>query len=108
MTVRSGNIFYAYNNDGNEDQVAGTTNASTAYVVEWRHEGGNVYQRVNCEEASPAALVTSPTRMSVVRRVARRRAMPPRVNVSTADEPVRPDLRRLIIDRGCLSGLLGS
>ena len=42
MTVRSGNIFYAYNNDGNEDQVAGTTNASTAYVVEWRHEGGNL------------------------------------------------------------------
>jgi len=56
----------------------------------------------------PRALVTSPTRMSVVRRVAHRRAMPPRVNVSTADEPVRPDLRRLIIDRGCLSGLLGS
>lgn len=47
MTVRSGNIFYAYNWDGNEDKATGTTAASTVYVVEWRHEGGNVYQRVN-------------------------------------------------------------
>jgi hypothetical protein len=61
MTVRSGNIFYAYNNDGNEDQVAGTTNASTAYVVEWRHEGGNVYQRVNGAGESSVASGNSTT-----------------------------------------------
>lgn len=47
MTVRSGNIFYAYNWDGNEDKAQGTTNVSTSYVVEWRHESGTLYQRVN-------------------------------------------------------------
>jgi len=34
LTVRSGNILYAYNWDGNEDKAQGTTNATTAYVVE--------------------------------------------------------------------------
>lgn len=47
MTVRSGNILYCFNWDGTEDKATGTVNASTAYVVEWRHEGGNIYQRVN-------------------------------------------------------------
>ncbi len=47
MTVRSGNILYCFNWDGNEDKAQGTVNASTAYVVEWRHDTGNVYSRVN-------------------------------------------------------------
>lgn len=47
MTARLGNIFYAFNWDGNEDKAQGVINVATAYVVEWRHEGGLLYQRVN-------------------------------------------------------------
>ncbi len=47
MTVRSGNIYYAFNWDGNEDHADGTVNIATPYVVEWRHEGGILYERVN-------------------------------------------------------------
>lgn len=50
LTVRSGGIAYAYNWDGNEDKAASASSAilvSTPYVLEWRHEGGNVYLRIN-------------------------------------------------------------
>lgn len=47
LTVRSGNILYAFNWDGNEDKAQGTVTTATAYVVEWRHDSGNIYQRVN-------------------------------------------------------------
>jgi hypothetical protein len=55
MTVRSGNILYSYNWDGNADAASGTVTTATAYVVEWRHEGGNVYQRVNGAGETSAA-----------------------------------------------------
>lgn len=47
ITVRQGNILYAYNWDGSEDKATGTVVISTPYVVEWRHEGGQLYQRIN-------------------------------------------------------------
>lgn len=39
---------YAHNRDASDDQPAGATiSLGTAYVLEWRHEGGNIYLRVN-------------------------------------------------------------
>lgn len=49
---------YAYNWDGNEDNAptGGAVNIvpGTPYVFEWRHEGGNLYQRVNAGSWSSA------------------------------------------------------
>jgi hypothetical protein len=51
LTLRTGGILHAYNWDGNEDNVASAGGAvpigGNPCVIEWRHEGGNVYQRVN-------------------------------------------------------------
>lgn len=51
LTLRTGGIFYAYNFDGNEDKAASAAGAvpigGNPCVIEWRHEGGNIYQRVN-------------------------------------------------------------
>lgn len=43
------NNIYAYNWDGNDDQAEGlaTPATNTPYVIEWRHEGGMLYCRVN-------------------------------------------------------------
>ncbi|RUU23524.1 hypothetical protein EOD08_26005 [Mesorhizobium sp. M6A.T.Ca.TU.002.02.2.1] len=39
---------FAYNYDGTQDYASSAVvNAGTAYVAEWRHEGGNVIVRVN-------------------------------------------------------------
>lgn len=44
----SPDTVYGFNWDGNEDRgVDATIAVSTAYVTEWRHDGGNVYVRVN-------------------------------------------------------------
>jgi hypothetical protein len=51
LTLRTGGILYAYNNDGNEDRASSASGAvpigGNPCVIEWRHQGGNVYQRVN-------------------------------------------------------------
>jgi hypothetical protein len=51
LTLRTGGIFYAYNWDGAEDIAASAAGAvpvgGNPCVIEWRHEGGNIYQRVN-------------------------------------------------------------
>ncbi|MGY4505259.1 hypothetical protein ACVWYH_009216 [Bradyrhizobium sp. GM24.11] len=51
LTLRTGGILHAYNWDGNEDQAASAAGAvpiaGNPCVIEWRHEGGNLYQRVN-------------------------------------------------------------
>jgi hypothetical protein len=63
LTVRSGGILYAYNNDGNQDKAesAGTVPiGGNPCVIEWRHEGGLIYQRVNgANETSTASGNTS-------------------------------------------------
>lgn len=43
----SGVTFYAYNWDGNEDKTTVTGSVGTAYVLMWRHNGGNLYVSVN-------------------------------------------------------------
>ena len=51
LTIRTGGVLYAYNNDGNQDKAASVASAvpigGNPCVIEWRHEGGNIYQRVN-------------------------------------------------------------
>jgi hypothetical protein len=52
LSVQSGGILYAYNNDGSEDKAASALAAvpigvGNPCVVEWRHDGGNIYQRIN-------------------------------------------------------------
>src|SRR4029077_19405166 len=43
----SGVTFYAYNWDGSEDASSNTGTVGTAYVLMWRHHGGNIYVSVN-------------------------------------------------------------
>lgn len=43
----SGVTFYAYNWDGNEDNTTVTGSVGTAYVLMWRHHGGNLYVSIN-------------------------------------------------------------
>jgi len=43
----SGVTFYAYNWDGSADQPSTTGAVGTAYVLMWRHHGGNVYVSLN-------------------------------------------------------------
>lgn len=43
----SGVTFYAYNWDGSEDAPSRTGAVGTAYVLMWRHHGGNIYISVN-------------------------------------------------------------
>jgi len=51
LTIRTGGILYAHNWDGSEDKAASAVLAvpvgGNPCVIEWRHEGGQVYQRVN-------------------------------------------------------------
>lgn len=50
LTIRTAGIAYAYNWDGNEDKAASGSGAivlGTPYVLEWRHDGGNIYLRIN-------------------------------------------------------------
>jgi hypothetical protein len=64
LTLRTGGILYAYNHDGNEDNAASAAGAvpigGNPCVIEWRHEGGQIYQRVNgANETSVASGNTS-------------------------------------------------
>jgi hypothetical protein len=43
----SGVTFYAFNWDGSEDAPATPGAVGTAYVLMWRHDGGNIYVSVN-------------------------------------------------------------
>jgi hypothetical protein len=43
----SGVTFYAYNYDGTEDAPSTTGSVGTAYVLMWRHHGGNQYVSIN-------------------------------------------------------------
>jgi len=43
----SGVTFMAYNWDGGEDQTSVTGSVGTAYVLMWRHHGGNLYVSIN-------------------------------------------------------------
>lgn len=46
--MRSGGNAVAYNYDGTQDVAQiGTVSANNPAVIEWRHEGGNIYVRVN-------------------------------------------------------------
>ncbi|MBR1246140.1 hypothetical protein JQ609_04250 [Bradyrhizobium sp. AUGA SZCCT0169] len=51
LAIRAGGIFYAFNHDGARDCAASASGAvpigGNPCVIEWRHEGGNIYQRVN-------------------------------------------------------------
>ncbi|OBQ68904.1 hypothetical protein EFV37_29140 [Mesorhizobium loti] len=58
MTLRSNGgspLVYAYNYDGTEDYAQASVAASTAYVLTWRHEGGNLYIGVNGVESAATA-----------------------------------------------------
>jgi hypothetical protein len=58
LTLRSNGgspLAYAYNWDGNEDKAQASIAASTAYVLTWRHEGGNLYVGVNGVESAATA-----------------------------------------------------
>jgi hypothetical protein len=64
LTLRTGGILYAYNHDGNEDNAASAAGAvpigGNPCVIEWRHQAGNIYQRVNgANETSVASGNTS-------------------------------------------------
>lgn len=50
LTFRSGGTAYGFNWDGTEKKApsnSGDIVVNTSYVVEWRHESGTVYVRVN-------------------------------------------------------------
>jgi hypothetical protein len=64
LTLRTTGILYAYNNDGNQDKAPSAAGAvpigGNPCVIEWRHEGGLIYQRVNgANETSVASGNTS-------------------------------------------------
>jgi hypothetical protein len=45
--VRVGPINYSFNWDGGEDKAAGSFSTGSVVVFEWRHQGANLYQRVD-------------------------------------------------------------
>jgi hypothetical protein len=61
LTLRqTGTLFQAWNWDGNEDLATAALTLSAIQILEWRHEGGNVYARLNgANEASVASGNTS-------------------------------------------------
>ena len=47
LFTKTGDAVHAYSYDGTVDSVSATVVEGTPYVIEWRHEGGVLYCRIN-------------------------------------------------------------
>lgn len=67
LFLKTGDAIHVYNWDGSVDTTSTAVTEGAAYVAEWRHEGGNVYCRLNGSTEVSAASGNTTTLTGLLR-----------------------------------------